>query len=74
MPFVCPICRSPAQQFPNIGDATGFRCVIHHNFKVADAVWRDAEEYTRERWEIALRKSSQRAKPGQWPVIRKGDF
>jgi hypothetical protein len=55
MPLVCPICKSPAQQLPDIGNATAFRCVIHHNFKVADAVWRDAEEYTREQWEIALR-------------------
>jgi hypothetical protein len=74
MPFVCPICKSPAQQLPNINDATAFRCVIHHNFKVADAVWRDAEEYTREQWEIALGKAKQSAKPGQWPVIRRGDF
>jgi len=74
MPFVCPICKSPAQQLPGAGEATGFRCVIHHNFKVANAVWREAEEYTREQWEIALRKAKQRAKPGQWPVIRTGDF
>jgi hypothetical protein len=74
MPLVCPICKSPAQQLPNIGNETAFRCVIHHSFKVADAVWRDAEEYTREQWEIALRKAKQRAKPGQWPVIKKGDF
>jgi hypothetical protein len=74
MPLVCPICKSPAQQLPSIDSATAFRCVIHHNFKVADAVWRDAEEYTREQWEIALRKAKQRVKPGQWPVIRRGDF
>jgi hypothetical protein len=57
MPLVCPICKSPAQQLPNTGDATAYRCVVHHNFKVADAVWRDAEEYTREQWGIALRKA-----------------
>jgi len=74
MSLVCPICKSPAQQLPNIGDATAFRCVIHHNFKVADAVWSDAEEYTREQWEIALRRVRQRAKPGQWPIIRRRDF
>jgi hypothetical protein len=73
MPFVCPICKSPAQQLPSIGEAA-FRCVIHNNFKVADAVLRRAEEYTRVQWELALRKAKQRAEPGQWPVIRRGDF
>jgi hypothetical protein len=72
MPLVCPICKSLAQQLPATGGATGFRCVIHNNFKVADAVW--TEEYTREQWEIALRKAKQRGKPGQWPIIRRGDF
>jgi len=74
MPLVCPICKSPAQELPNTGEATAFRCVIHHNFKVADAVWRDAEEYTPKQWEIALSMAKQRAKPGQYPVIRRGDF
>ena len=74
MPFICPICKSPAQQLPNTDDATAYRCVFHYNFKVADAVWRDAENYTREQWEIALRKARQRAKLGQWPIIRRGDF
>jgi hypothetical protein len=74
MPLVCPICKSLAQQLPSTGGASGFRCVIHNNFKVADAVWRDAEECTREQWEIALRKARQRVKPGQWPIIRRGDF
>jgi hypothetical protein len=73
MPLVCPICKSPAQQLPSI-DATAFRCVIHHNFKVADAVLRRAEEYTRAQWEIALRKAKERTDLGKWPVIRRGDF
>jgi hypothetical protein len=74
MPLLCPICKSPAQELPRTGDATAFRCVIHNNFKVADAVLRRAEEYTRVQWEIALRKAKQRAEPGRSPVIRKGDF
>ena len=61
MPLVCPICKTPAQELPGTGEVTGFRCVIHNNFKVADAVLRRAEEYTREQWEIALRKAKQRA-------------
>ena len=73
MPLLCPICKSPAQQLPSI-DATAFRCVIHNNFKVADAVLRRAEEYTRVQWETALRKAKERADLGKWPVIRKGDL
>lgn len=45
-----------------------------NNFKVADAVLRRAEEYTRVQWEIALRKAKERADLGKWPVIRRGDF
>jgi hypothetical protein len=74
MPLLCPICKSPAQRLPSSSEASAFRCVIHHNFKVADTLSRGAEEYTREQWEIALRKAKQRAKPGQWPVIRRVDF
>lgn len=61
-------------QLPGTGGATAFRCVIHNNFKVADTVSQRAEEYTREQWEIALRKAKQRATPGKWPVIRRSDF
>jgi len=64
MPLVCPICKSPAQELPGIGDAAAFRCAIHNNFKVADTVLRRAEEYSREQWEIALRKAKERVKPG----------
>jgi len=74
MPLVCPICKTLAQELPGTGEVIGFRCVIHNNFKVADAVLRRAEEYTREQWEIALRKAKQRAEPGKWPFIRRGDF
>jgi hypothetical protein len=43
MPFVCPICKSPAQKLPATGDATAFRCVIHNNFKVADIVFAERQ-------------------------------
>jgi len=74
--ILCPICKSSAQELPGTAYDTAFRCVIHHDFKVADAVFGDwrSEKYTREQWEIALRKAKQRVKPGQWPVIRKGDL
>jgi len=65
MPVVCPICKSLAQQLPGTGYATAFRCVVHNHFKVADTVSERAEVYTREQWEIALRKAKQRATPGK---------
>jgi len=76
MIFRCPIRKSPAQELPRTGDATGYRCVMHSNFEVADTVFAEQRiaEYTRERREIALRKAMQRAEPGKWPVIRRGDF
>jgi len=76
MPVICPICKSPAQELPRAGDATGFRCVMHNNFKVADTVAGElrAEAYTTQQWEAALQKAKQRTKLGEWPVIRSSDF
>jgi len=68
MPFNCPICKSPAQQLPNIADATAYRCVFHYNFKVADAVWRDAENYTREQWEIACARQGRERSLANGPL------
>ena len=79
MPVVCPICKSLAQQLRGTGYATAFRCVVHNHFKVADTVSERAEVYTREQWEIALRKAKQRATPGNdgasaWSVSLKITF
>jgi hypothetical protein len=47
----CPICKSPAQELGRIGDATGFICPIHKNFKVADTVSQWPKDYcTRGEW------------------------
>ena len=76
-PLLCPICKSPAvQELDRTGDATGFDCETHGNFKVADTVFGEgrAKDYTREQWEAALRKAKQRTKPGEWPVIKSSDF
>jgi hypothetical protein len=64
------------QELDRTGDATGYACATHSNFKVADIVFAEqrAKGYTREQWEAALRKASQRAKEGEWPVIRSFDF
>jgi hypothetical protein len=51
MSLVCPICKSPAQELPHTGHATGFECPAHGKFKVADTIV--AEECTRQRWEAA---------------------
>ena len=56
MPLDCPICNSPALDLPHTGDATGFHCPIHGKFKVADTIVFDG--YTRQQWEVALKKDS----------------
>ncbi len=76
MALICPICKSAAEELDRVGDATGFHCATHSNFKVADTVFAEerAKDYTRERWEAALDKAKQRTKPGEWPVIDHYDF
>ena len=76
MTLVCPICKSVAQEPDRIGDATGFYCATHSGFKVADTLFAElsAKEYTRQQWELALRKAKRRTKPGEWPLVRSGDF
>jgi len=73
MPLACPICKSPAQELPRTGDATGFYCKIHGHFKVADTISVD-DYYTRAEWETALRAAKHKTMEGEWPVIRPGDF
>jgi membrane-bound lytic murein transglycosylase B len=64
--LMCPICNSSAQELPRTGDATGYRCPTHGDFKVADTVFAEAKAkakakgYTREQWEDALEKAEQR--------------
>jgi len=79
MTTVCPICNSSAQELPRTGDATGFHCPKHGDFKVADTVFAEAKakDYTREQWEAALDKAEQRAEPDEpdaWPLIITDDF
>jgi len=72
MTVVCPICKSSAQELPHTGDATGFHCPTHGDFKVAGSVL--AEDYNREEWEAALDKAEERAEPDEWPLIIVDDF
>jgi hypothetical protein len=76
MTIVCPICKSSAQELPRTGDATGFHCPTHGDFKVTDTVFAEAKtkDYTREQWEAALDKAEQRAEPDEWPLIVVDDF
>ena len=46
MTVVCPICKSPAQELLHKGDAAAFHCPTHGDFKVADTVFANAEDYT----------------------------
>jgi hypothetical protein len=76
-PLLCPICKSPAtQELDRTGDATGFHCPTHGNFKVADTVFAEAKvkDCTPEQWEAALDKAEQRAEPDAWPLIITDDF
>jgi hypothetical protein len=75
-PLLCPICKSAVQELDRTGDATGYACATHGNFKVGDSVFAEqrAKDYTREQWEAALRKAKQRTKPGEMPVIKSYDF
>jgi uncharacterized Zn finger protein (UPF0148 family) len=61
----CPICKSSAQELPRTGDATGFHCPTHGDFKVSNDVFREAKanDHSREEWEAALEKAEQRAEP-----------
>ena len=61
-PLLCPICKSAVQELDRTGDATGYACATHGNFKVADTVFAEAKgkDYTREQWEAALEKAEQR--------------
>ena len=72
MPLDCPICNSPALDLPGIGDTTGFHCPTHGKFKVADTIVLDG--YTRQQWEVALKKAQLRTNQGEWPLVRLGDF
>jgi hypothetical protein len=78
MTTVCPICNSSAQELPRTGDASGFHCPTHGEFKVADTVFAEAKakakDYTRDQWEAALDKAEERAEPDAWPLIVTDDF
>jgi hypothetical protein len=83
--LLCPICESSAQA-TRTGDATGYHCATHGDFKVADTVFAEAKAkakgYTQEQWEVALEKAEQRAEqragqraePDEWPLIITDDF
>ena len=70
-PLLCPICKSAAvQELDRTGDAIGYACPTHGNFKGADNVFAEAKakDYTREQWEAALEKAKERTEPEGWPL------
>jgi hypothetical protein len=69
----CPICKSTAHELPRTDDATGFLRAAHGNFKGADTTLVFDENYSRQEWEVALRRAKQRAR-GTWPLIKRADF
>jgi len=72
MTLVCPICNSPVEELDRTGDASGFHCATHGKFKIADTIF--PEDYTRQQWEVALKKAQLRTKQGEWPIVRIRDF
>ena len=74
--LICPICKSRAKALDKTGDATGFHCERHDNFKVADTIFALPSKLgaSADQWETALKKAKARAKPGEWPVIHSDDF
>ena len=74
-PLLCPICKSAVQELDRTGDATGYACPKHGNFKVADSVFAEAKakDHTREQWEAALDKAKER-EPEGWPLTITDDF
>jgi hypothetical protein len=55
-------------------NATGYHCAGHGDFKVADTVFAEAKDYTREQWEAALEKAQERTEDDEWPLIVTDDF
>ena len=72
MTLACPICNSPVEELNRTGDASGFDCATHGKFKIADTIF--PEDYTRQQWEVALKKAQLRTKQGEWPIVRIRDF
>jgi hypothetical protein len=75
-PLLCPICKSAVQELDRTGDATGYACPKHGNFKVADSVFAEAKvkDYTEQQWEAALDKAKERTEPDSWPLVITDDF
>ena len=76
-PLLCPICKSAVvQELDRTGDATGFHCATHGDFKVADTVFAEAKakHYSREQWEAALEKAEERTDPDSSPLIITDNF
>jgi hypothetical protein len=75
-PLLCPICKSAVQELDRTGDATGYACPMHGNFKVAETVFAEAKakDYTREQWEAALDKAKERTESDSWPLVITDDF
>jgi hypothetical protein len=72
--LVCPICGTKAKPLDRISDATGFECLNHGRFRVADAVKASPTYWNAsgEKWERALLRARSRH-PDAWAAIIKDD-
>ena len=59
---------------PRTGDADGFNCPLHGQFKVFGSVLGMLTDASRAEWENALAKAKVRTKPGEIPLIEVSDF
>jgi hypothetical protein len=71
----CPICKTPAELLPKLGDAEGFQCPVHERFRVSGTVLeipalRNASE---RKWEKAWKRAKAR-QSDMIAMIRSGDF
>lgn len=73
---VCPICGSSTEELPRTGDAEGYDCPQHGQFKVSDTALRSepTKSAGRSEWEDALKKAKDRTKAGELPTITTYDF
>jgi hypothetical protein len=69
----CPICGSEVGELPRTGDADGYDCVTHGQFKTSGTVTSTKQKATRAEWEAAL--ASAKARHGTIvPTITTHDF
>jgi hypothetical protein len=71
---ICPICKSTAKPLDRTDDADGFDCPQQGKFKVSGTAVVTKKDFDSGQWEAALNRAKARTAPGEWPLIKDGDF